>query len=143
MVADVDAVAEDTNVAAVDDVEAWDSDQPRLQTTITKEGRRHPQARPPKGGGRGGRGGGGYGNMENPYKKWNNWNACYSCGFDVPKWHTSATCPWECRKDHHQEVYTRDKYEEYVQAGWAPSKVGKHKNISQSQAPNMANDWQA
>ena len=60
-------------------------------------------------------------------KKWNNWNACYSCGFDVPKWHTSTTCPWECRKDHHQEGYTHEKYEKYVQAGWRPSKVRKHK----------------
>ena len=44
---DVDAEdtdAEDADVVALDDVEAWDSDHPRLQTTITKEGRRHPQA---------------------------------------------------------------------------------------------------
>ena len=80
----------------------------------------------PLGGGGGGHGGGRYSDP-NSYKKWNHWNACYSCGFDVPKWYTSATCPWECRKDHHQEGYTRDKYEEYVQAGWRPSKVGKHK----------------
>ena len=82
-------------------------------------------AQPPHPGGVGG-GRGGY-NAPNLYKRWNNWNACYSCGFDVPKWHTSATCPWECRKEHHQEGYKRNDYDQYVQAGWNPSKVGKHK----------------
>ena len=66
-------------------------------------------------------------------KKWNNWNACYSCGFDVPKWHTSATCPIECRKADHQEAYTRGKYKEYVAAGWSPIKAKMHKKICQSQ----------
>ena len=119
-------------MAAVDAVEALDSSQPRLQTTAIQGGRRHLQEpdylvlHSPLGGGGGGHGGGRYSDP-NSYKKWNHWNACYSCGFDVPKWYTSATCPWECRKDHHQEGYTRDKYEEYVQAGWRPSKVGKHK----------------
>lgn len=41
----------------------------------------------------------------NYYKKFNNWNVCFSCGFDVPNWHTSATCPAECRKFGHQEGY--------------------------------------
>ena len=36
--------AEDADVAAADAVEAWNSNQPRLQTTITKESRRHLQA---------------------------------------------------------------------------------------------------
>ena len=97
------------------------------QTNNYQGGPTAPQGAPPRGGGRGGRGGGGYGNQENPYKKWNNWNACYSCGFDVPGWHTSQTCPWECRRDNHQEAYKRGDYESYVQAGWKPSRVGKHK----------------
>ena len=84
----------------------------------------YPAQPPPPGGVGGGRGGN---STPNLYKRWNNWNACYSCGFDVPKWHTSATCPWECRKEHHQEGYTRKDYDQYVQAGWNPSKVGKHK----------------
>ena len=125
--ADADVVEEAADVVAMDDVGAWGSNPPRLKPTITKEARRLPKARAPKGGERGGRGGGGYGNMENSYKKWKNWNACYSYGFDVPGWHTSRTCPWECRKDHHQETYTRGDYDTYVQAGWLPSRVGKHK----------------
>ena len=117
----------------VDNVEAWDSNQPRLQTTITKESRRHLQAQdhlvlhPPREGA----------DTEaaviaiSPQTHTKNGIigicTCYSCGFDVPKCHTNATCPWECRKNHHQEGYTREKYEEYVQTGWRPSKVGKHK----------------
>ena len=42
-----DADAEATDVVAMEDVEVWDSNQPLLKTTITKEGRRHPQLRPP------------------------------------------------------------------------------------------------
>ena len=49
-VADADAEAEAADVVVVEDVEVWDSNQPYLKTTITKEGRRHPQAHPPKGG---------------------------------------------------------------------------------------------
>ena len=98
---------------------------------------------PPKGGERGGRGGGGHGNMGNPYKKWNSWNACYSSGVDVPRWHTIRMCPWEFRKDHHQEAYTRGDYDTHVQAGWLPSRVGNTRSICRSQARNMANDWQA
>ena len=49
-VADADADAEAAAVVAVEDVEVWDSNQPHPKTTITKETRRHPQTRPPKGG---------------------------------------------------------------------------------------------
>ena len=31
----------------------------------------------------------------NPVKRFNNWNMCFSCGWDVPAWHTSKTCPTE------------------------------------------------
>ena len=50
-------------------------------------------------------------------KHFNNWNMCFSCGFDVPYWHTSKTCPPECRKAGHQEECDRDNYRSYVQAG--------------------------
>ena len=114
---DADVVEEAADVVVVDNVEAWVSKPPLLKPTITQEAQRLPKAHPPQGGGRGGRGGGGYWNNENPYKKWNNWNACYCCGFDVPGWHTSKTCPWECRRDNYQEAYTRADYDSCVQAG--------------------------
>ena len=41
-------------------------------------------------------------NPVNPMKHFNNWNNCYSCGGDVPSWHTSTTCPVNCQKSHHQ-----------------------------------------
>ena len=72
---DADADKEAADVVVVGGVGAWGSNQPHLKTIITKEARRHPQARLPQGGGRGGCGGDGYGNMENLYKTWNNWNA--------------------------------------------------------------------
>ena len=36
----------------------------------------------------------------NPNKKYNNWNMSFSCGYDIPSWHTSATC--DNRKPGHQ-----------------------------------------
>eukprot|EP00804_Cyclotella_cryptica_P011803 CCRYP_011363-RA/>CCRYP_011363-RA protein AED:0.96 eAED:0.96 QI:0/-1/0/1/-1/1/1/0/221 len=30
--------------------------------------------------------------FSNTTKHFNNWNMCYSCGWDVPLWHTSQTC---------------------------------------------------
>ena len=29
----------------------------------------------------------------NTTKYWKNWNYCWTCGYDVPNWCTSATCP--------------------------------------------------
>ncbi len=61
--------------------------------------------------------------------KWhNNWNYCYSCGWDIPDWHTSATCPANYRKKGHQEGCTRELYGAYETAGHRPSKVPKHKD---------------
>jgi len=62
---------------------------------------------------------GGRGNTtQKTYRKfYNNWNMCYSCGFDVPHWHTSKTCPQECRRAGHQENCDRGNYKSYVQAG--------------------------
>ena len=64
---------------------------------------------------------GGRGNTtQKTYSKfYNNWNMCYSCGFDVPLWHTSKTCPQECRKPGHQEGCDRGNYKSYLQAGHA------------------------
>ena len=51
----------------------------------------------------------------NPNKRFNNHNYCYSCGFDVPAWHTSATCP--APNAHHQAGCTRDNVAQYAAAG--------------------------
>ena len=60
----------------------------------------------------------GGGNNQRTYRKYyNNWNMCYSCGFDVPLWHTSKTCPQECRRAGHQENCDRGNYKGYLQAG--------------------------
>ena len=62
--------------------------------------------------------GGGGGTTQRTYRKhFNNWNMCFSCGFDVPYWHTSKTCPPECRKPGHQEGCDRSNYRQYIQAG--------------------------
>ena len=37
---------------------------------------------------------------QNPYKRFNNWNMCFTCGFDIPHWHTSATCPFKDEVGH-------------------------------------------
>ena len=52
-IADADADEEAADVVATDDGGAWGSNQPHLKTIITKEARRHPQVRPPQGGGEG------------------------------------------------------------------------------------------
>ena len=48
--AGADVVKEATDVVAVDHVGVWGSNPPRLKPKITKEARRLPKARPPKGG---------------------------------------------------------------------------------------------
>ena len=75
----------------------------------------HGQQGPPAG--HQGHGGGTYGTQKSYRKYYNNMNMCFSCGFDVPCWHTSATCPQECRRVGHQEKCTRENYKSYVQAG--------------------------
>jgi len=64
----------------------------------------------------------------NTVKHFNNWNMCFSCGWDVPIWHTSATCPTNCRKNGHQEQVDRNNAEAYINAGHNVCKKGKHKN---------------
>ena len=43
---------------------------------------------------------------------------CFSCGFDVPGWHTSQTCPVPCRKEHHHEGCNRTNYLQYQAQGY-------------------------
>ena len=64
----------------------------------------------------------------NPYKRFNNWNMCFTCGFDVPHWHTSATCPFK-DKVGHQVGYTRENAESYKTAGHFVSQKAKHKTM--------------
>ena len=65
---------------------------------------------------------------KNYTKHFNNWNMCFSCGFDVPGWHTSATCPAQCRKEGHQEGYNRQNYAQYAAQGHKVGMKGAHKN---------------
>ena len=66
-------------------------------------------------------------NQPNPNKWYNNHNYCYSCGYDVPIWHTSATC--NARKHHHQEGCTRANKAAYKAAGHYCSERNVHKVI--------------
>ena len=54
---------------------------------------------------------------------------CYSCGWDVPSWHTSATFQAKCHKYGHQEGFARNDAEAYISAGHYPSLKGKHKKM--------------
>ena len=63
----------------------------------------------------------------NPNKFYNNQNYCYSCGYDVPLWHTSATC--NDQKRHHQVGCTRQNVAQYEAAGHNCSKRGIHRTI--------------
>jgi hypothetical protein len=64
-------------------------------------------------------------NDPSPIKHFANWNACFLCGFDVPKGHTLATCPFEWRRLNHQVSYTCENASSYVVYG--PSTKGQHK----------------
>ena len=55
---------------------------------------------------------------------YNNWNVCYSHGFDVEDGHNSATCG--NRKMDHQNWFTRDNAQAYIDAGYAPTTRGLH-----------------
>jgi hypothetical protein len=79
---------------------------------------------PPAGGGSRPAGSG----AKNAIKYYNNWSMCYSCGFDVPAWHNSTTCPAVCRKPHHQLGCTRENAEGYIAAGHFVCKKGRHKS---------------
>lgn len=63
----------------------------------------------------------------NPNKRFNNHNYCYSCGFDVPAWHTSATCPTP--NAHHQPNCTRNNVAQYAALGHYVSRKAAHKTV--------------
>ncbi len=63
----------------------------------------------------------------NKKKYFHNQNVCYSCGFDVEDWHTSATCPQ--KKQGLQDGFTRANYTQYEQAGYPFSKKVMHKTM--------------
>ena len=67
--------------------------------------------------------------QNNYTKHFNNWNMCFSCGFDVPGWHTSTTCPTVCRKEGHQEGCNRQNHAQYAAQGHNVGMKGAHKNI--------------
>ena len=76
-------------------------------------------------------------NNPNPNKHFNNLNYCFSCGYDIPLWHTSATC--NNRQQHHQVGCTRQNVAQYEAAGHACCKRGKHKTIMPTNpTPNQA-----
>lgn len=66
-------------------------------------------------------------NPPNPNKWFNNHNYCFSCGYDVPGWHTSLTC--NTRKQNHQEGCNRANVQAYKTAGHFPSERNAHKTI--------------
>ena len=72
-------------------------------------------------------------NIQPPYsnltKKFANWNACYSCGFDIPEWHNSQTCPPTSRKPDHDVHFTRQNAQQYVNQGYACATRNRHKNV--------------
>ena len=67
----------------------------------------------------------------NVVKQWANQNVCFSCGFDVEDWHTSATC--NRKKAGHQDGFTRSNYLEYERANHQFCRKAMHKTMY----PNM------
>eukprot|EP00804_Cyclotella_cryptica_P003417 CCRYP_018563-RA/>CCRYP_018563-RA protein AED:0.22 eAED:0.19 QI:0/0/0/1/0.33/0.25/4/0/1155 len=74
----------------------------------------------------------------NPVKYYNNWNMCYSCGFDVEGWHTSATC--HNKKQGHQDGCTRENAQAYKDAGHKVTWRGAHKTTLPGGATDSENN---
>lgn len=73
----------------------------------------------------------------NNNKHFNNLNYCFSCGYDVAIWHTSATC--SNPKLNHQTGCTRQNVAQYEALGHLASKKGIHKTIMPvNPTPNQA-----
>jgi hypothetical protein len=73
----------------------------------------------------------------NTAKFYNNWNMCFSCGWDVPSWHTSQTC--NMPGAYHQVGCTRENAQAYMTAGHRVSKKGMHKTtLPVNPGPNQA-----
>ncbi len=87
---------------------------------------------PPQGGAPGYAPQGGQQQQERPpysniVKRFANWNACYTCGFDIPDGHTSATCQAQ-RKVGHDVNFTRQNAQQYIAAGRNCSTRFRHRN---------------
>ena len=78
-------------------------------------------------------------NAPNPVKFFNNWNMCCNCGYDVPIWHNSQTCPYKQDFPHHNDGINRNNAKQYEAAGWKVSKKGMHK----TQLPTNPHEGQA
>ena len=65
--------------------------------------------------------------FSNIVKTFANQNVCYSCGFDVKDWHTSATC--NRKKQGHQDGFTRTNYMEYKRANHPFCRKAMHKTM--------------
>ena len=70
-------------------------------------------------------------------KYFNNHNYCFSCGYDVAIWHTSATC--NNPRSNHQTGCTRQNVAQFEALGHLASKRGIHKTIMPvNPQPNQA-----
>lgn len=70
-------------------------------------------------------------------KHFNNQNYCFSCGYDVAIWHTSATC--NNPRANHQTGCTRQNVAQFEALGHLVSKRGIHKTIMPvNPSPNQA-----
>jgi len=60
-----------------------------------------------------------------------NWIACYSCacGFVVSEGHTSQTCPQYLRKPDHNNYFTQQNAQQYIDAGYGCSTKNHHKTV--------------
>jgi hypothetical protein len=65
--------------------------------------------------------------FSNIVKLFANQNVCFTCGFDVEDWHTSATCP--NKKSGHQDGFTRSNYMEYERANHQFCRKAMHKTM--------------
>ena len=56
-------------------------------------------------------------------------NMCYSCGWDVPYWHTIKNCPTGFRNAHHQEGCDRGNAQAYINTGNNVRLKGREKTV--------------
>ncbi len=66
-------------------------------------------------------------NFSNITKSFANQNVCFTCGFDIKDWHTSATCPR--KKQGHQDGFTHLNYMEYECANHLFCRKAMHKTM--------------
>jgi hypothetical protein len=52
---------------------------------------------------------------------------CCNCGYDVPIWHTSQTCPHKHDYPHHNDSIDQIHAKQYETIGWKVSKKAIHK----------------